>query len=84
MQKSVTQKRSDERPTMLATNNLEAFWMPYSANRQFKKAPRMLVRAEGMHYWNAEGRQLLDGTSGLCAAMQGTVGNTSPTRCTGS
>ncbi len=55
----------------LATNNLEAFWMPYSANRQFKKAPRMLVRAEGMHYWNQEGRQLLDGTSGLWCVNAG-------------
>ena len=33
----------------LATNDLEAFWMPFTANRQFKKAPRLLVRAEGMH-----------------------------------
>ena len=53
------------------TNNLEAFWMPYSANRQFKKSPRMLVRAEGMHYWNAEGGQLLDGTSGLWCVNAG-------------
>ena len=55
----------------LATNNLEAFWMPFSANRQFKKTPRMLVRAEGMHYWNAEGERLLDGTSGLWCVNAG-------------
>ena len=42
-----------------------AFWMPFTANRQFKKAPRLLARAEGMHYWTPEGRQILDGTSGL-------------------
>ena len=60
-----------QKPVAVATNNLEAFWMPFSANRQFKKAPRMLVRAEGMHYWNAEGRQLLDGTSGLWCVNAG-------------
>src|SRR4028118_168924 len=53
------------------TNNLEAFWMPFSANRHFKKKPRMLVRAEGMHYWNAEGEKLLDGTSGLWCVNAG-------------
>jgi beta-alanine--pyruvate transaminase len=60
-----------QKPVAVTTNNLEAFWMPFSANRQFKKAPRMLVRAEGMHYWNAEGRQLLDGTSGLWCVNAG-------------
>jgi beta-alanine--pyruvate transaminase len=55
----------------LATNNLEAFWMPFSANRQFKKTPRMLVRAEGMHYWNQEGQQILDGTAGLWCVNAG-------------
>ncbi len=55
----------------LATNNLEAFWMPFSANRQFKKKPRMLVRAKGMHYWNQQGEQLLDGTSGLWCVNAG-------------
>ena len=47
------------------TNNLEAYWMPFTANRQFKKNPRLLVRAKGMHYWTHDGRQVLDGTSGL-------------------
>jgi beta-alanine--pyruvate transaminase len=48
-----------------------AFWMPYTANRQFKKAPRLLARAEGMHYWTADGRQLLDGQSGLWCVNAG-------------
>ena len=52
-------------------NNLEAFWMPFSANRQFKKAPRLLVRAEGMHYWSHDGRQVLDGTAGLWCVNAG-------------
>ncbi|MGH6922760.1 MAG: aspartate aminotransferase family protein [Propylenella sp.] len=52
-------------------NNLEAYWMPFTANRQFKKAPRLLVRAKGMHYWSHDGRQVLDGTSGLWCVNAG-------------
>ena len=48
-----------------------AFWMPFTANRQFKKSPRMLARAEGMHYWTPEGRQILDGTAGLWCVNAG-------------
>jgi len=59
------------RPTQLTTNNLEAFWMPFTANRQFKKAPRMLVSAEGMYYRSADGRKVLDGTSGLWCCNAG-------------
>ncbi|MBM3544095.1 MAG: aspartate aminotransferase family protein [Alphaproteobacteria bacterium] len=55
----------------LATNNLEAFWMPFTANRQYKKAPRLLVSAEGMHYTAADGRRILDGTSGLWCVNAG-------------
>ncbi len=60
-----------QKPVAVATNNLEAFWMPFSANRQFKKAPRLLVRAEGMHYWSHDGRQVIDGTSGLWCVNAG-------------
>ena len=45
--------------------------MPFTANRQFKKAPRLLARAEGMYYWTPEGRQVLDGTSGLWCVNAG-------------
>ena len=48
-----------------------AFWMPFTANRQFKKAPRLLARAEGMYYWTAEGRQILDGQAGLWCVNAG-------------
>ena len=48
-----------------------AFWMPFTANRQFKKAPRLLARAEGMYYWTPEGRQVLDGTAGLWCVNAG-------------
>ena len=48
-----------------------AFWMPFTANRQFKKAPRLLARAEGMYYWTPDGRQLLDGCAGLWCVNAG-------------
>jgi beta-alanine--pyruvate transaminase len=43
----------------------EAFWMPFTANRQFKSRPRLLTRAEGMYFTADDGRQVLDGTAGL-------------------
>ena len=57
--------------TPVQTNNLEAFWMPFSANRQFKQAPRMFVGAKDMHYTTADGRQVLDGTAGLWCVNAG-------------
>jgi len=56
-----------------ATNSLEYYWMPFTANREFKAHPRIFVRGEGVHYWNHEGKQILDGSSGLfcCAAGHG-------------
>ena len=48
-----------------------AFWMPFTANRQFKKTPRLLARAEGMYYWTADGRQVLDGQAGLWCVNAG-------------
>ena len=55
------------------TQSLEAsaFWMPFTSNRQFKKAPRLLARAEGMYYWTPEGRQILDGCAGLWCVNAG-------------
>ena len=52
-------------------NNLDALWMPFTANRAFKQAPRMLARAEGMHYYTPENRQVLDGTAGLWCVNAG-------------
>ncbi len=54
-----------------ATPGLDAFWMPFTANRQFKTDPRLLVAAEGMHYTAADGRQVLDGTAGLWCVNAG-------------
>ena len=51
--------------------DLDAFWMPFTANRQFKAAPRLLSRAEGMYYWTPEGRQVLDAAAGLWCVNAG-------------
>ena len=54
-----------------AKTDLDAFWMPFTANRQFKGNPRMLARAEGMHYWTADGREVMDGVAGLWCVNAG-------------
>jgi len=51
--------------------DLDAYWMPFTANRQFKKAPRMLTKSSGMHYWDDKGRQILDGVAGLWCVNAG-------------
>lgn len=50
---------------------LAAFWMPFTANRAFKAAPRQLIAAKDMHYTSGDGRQVLDGTAGLWAVNAG-------------
>ncbi|MBD3678629.1 MAG: aspartate aminotransferase family protein [Rhodobacteraceae bacterium] len=52
-------------------NDLSAFWMPFTANRQFKQEPRMLVSAKDMRYRTADGREVLDGTAGLWCCNAG-------------
>jgi beta-alanine--pyruvate transaminase len=64
-------KRAESQEVRSASLEQTAFWMPFTANRQFKKAPRLLARAEGMYYWTPEGRQVLDGTSGLWCVNAG-------------
>lgn len=51
--------------------SLEAFWMPFTANRQFKAKPRLMASAKDMHYTTIEGRQVLDGTAGLWCVNAG-------------
>jgi len=51
--------------------DLEAFWMPFTANRQFKANPRFLVAAEGMHYTADDGSKILDAVSGLWCVNAG-------------
>jgi beta-alanine--pyruvate transaminase len=51
-------------PTV-ATRDLNAYWMPFTPNRQFKATPRMVVSAEGIAHRSADGRGVVDSTSGL-------------------
>ncbi len=54
-----------------ANGDLDAFWMPFTANRQFKANPRLLARAQGMYYWTADGREILDAVAGLWCVNAG-------------
>ncbi|HEY9675318.1 MAG TPA: aspartate aminotransferase family protein [Waterburya sp.] len=51
--------------------NLDAYWMPFTANRQFKANPRLLAAAKDMHYFTPDGRPILDGTAGLWCVNAG-------------
>jgi beta-alanine--pyruvate transaminase len=53
------------------TNDLDAFWLPFTPNRAFKLAPRLIVRAKGMHYFTPDGRAVLDGLAGLWCSNAG-------------
>jgi len=61
----------NKRADFTASLEQSAFWMPFTSNRQFKKAPRLLARAEGMHYWTPDGRQILDACAGLWCVNAG-------------
>jgi beta-alanine--pyruvate transaminase len=52
-------------------NDLESYWLPFTPNRSFKRAPRMIVRAKDMHYYTADNRAVLDGTAGLWCTNAG-------------
>ncbi len=52
-------------------NDLNAFWMPFTANRAFKKAPRLLAGAEGMHYITTDGRRIIDAAAGMWCTNAG-------------
>ncbi len=53
------------------TLQTDSFWMPFTANRQFKKAPRLFASAEGMHYTTVDGRKVIDGSAGLWCVNAG-------------
>jgi len=55
----------------MTLENLERHWMPFTPNRDFKRHPRMFVRASGMHYFDPSGRRVLDGSSGLFCSPAG-------------
>ncbi len=52
-------------------NALEAAWLPFTANRQFKTEPRMIARGQGMYYYDPQGRELIDGLAGLWCSLAG-------------
>jgi beta-alanine--pyruvate transaminase len=59
-------------PTLnAAPKDLSNFWMPFTANRQFKESPRLMAGAKGMYYYDTEGRKILDATAGLWCVMAG-------------
>jgi beta-alanine--pyruvate transaminase len=63
---------SDRTPPMPPRDYpLDPFWMPFTANRQFKAAPRVLVSAKDMHFVSEDGRSILDGTAGLWCVNAG-------------
>src|SRR3984885_14462756 len=66
MSRSEARVSTDARP-----NDLEAYWMPFTPNRAFKKAPRLIVRAKDMAYYTDDGRALLDATAGLWCCNAG-------------
>ena len=57
--------------TSLMPDSLDAFWMPFTANRQFKSQPRLMASAKGMYYTTVDDRQVLDGTAGLWCVNAG-------------
>jgi adenosylmethionine-8-amino-7-oxononanoate aminotransferase len=57
----------------LDASDLSAHWLPFTANRAFKRRPRLIDRAEGMHYYAADGRKLLDAMSGLRCCNAGST-----------
>ena len=62
---------SEHVPGSAVLPDMLPFWMPFTANRQFKSAPRLLARAEGMYYYSHDGRQIVDGTAGLWCVNAG-------------
>jgi beta-alanine--pyruvate transaminase len=53
------------------TIKTDSYWMPFTANRQFKKAPRLFSAAEGMYYTSVDGRKVIDGSAGLWCVNAG-------------
>ena len=58
-------------PAVNVPNDLAAHWMPFTANRAFKKAPRLLAGAKDMHYFTVDGRKIIDAASGMWCTNAG-------------
>ena len=63
--------RSTQTASVPVPNDLEPYWMPFTANRAFKARPRLVVRAKDMHYVTPDGRRLIDGSAGLWCTNAG-------------
>ena len=59
------------RPAVNVPNDLAAHWMPFTANRAFKKAPRLLAGAKDMHYITVDGRKIIDAAAGMWCTNAG-------------
>ena len=58
-------------PLDVKPNELEPYWIPFTANRAFKKRPRLFAGAKGMHYFKPDGTKVIDATSGLFCVNAG-------------
>ena len=58
-------------PLDMKPNELEPYWVPFTANRAFKKRPRLFAGAKGMHYFKPDGTKVIDATSGLFCVNAG-------------
>jgi beta-alanine--pyruvate transaminase len=58
-------------PLDVKPNELEPYWIPFTANRAFKKRPRLFAGAKGMHYFKPDGAKVIDATSGLFCVNAG-------------
>src|SRR6201987_2065353 len=63
--------KSPASPAVNVPNDLAAHWMPFTANRAFKKAPRLLAGAKDMHYITVDGRNIIDAASGMWCTNAG-------------
>src|ERR1700730_2573088 len=62
---------AQSKPSSVIPNDLEAYWLPFTPNRAFKAAPRLIARAKDMHYYTPDGRAVLDGTAGMWCTNAG-------------
>ena len=69
--KGVSMSSAPSERASVIPNDLEAYWLPFTPNRAFKAAPRLIARAKDMHYYTPDGRAVLDGTAGLWCTNAG-------------
>src|SRR5215467_7907256 len=67
----MTQAMTQAQAKVAIPNDLEPYWMPFTANRAFKKRPRLVTGAKDMHYHTSDGRKLIDGSAGLWCTNAG-------------